>query len=188
MSEVKKTTMPDDFDISIAENLGDTEEKNTTTNTPKGQQLDFKPVEQTSINIAEDLNHDSEDNNSPENVEVNPNDTDAVTQTNVEVLADAPDMAMGNLYQNLPSSGQPSNTNVSIFEDLTHDHQEQPTNTENTTINSPQEKQFGDGSLEGVVFDNEAQMDAYFDGTVEHKDSEHLNTDEEALSNNAPDQ
>jgi len=35
---------------------------------------------------------------------VNPIITDAVTQTNVEVLANAPSMAMGNLYQTISNS------------------------------------------------------------------------------------
>lgn len=35
---------------------------------------------------------------------VNPMITDAVTQTNVEVLANAPSMAMGSLYQTIGNS------------------------------------------------------------------------------------
>ncbi len=41
---------------------------------------------------------------SPENNTVAPQITDAITQTNVKVLAEAPAMAMGSLYQSMSNS------------------------------------------------------------------------------------
>lgn len=174
MSEEKNTKMPADFDMSFAEDLGVMSKKAETTNTSAHQNIPA-PTNNVSANINEDLTHDHE--------AVNPQITDAVTQVNTEVLADAPELALGALYQTTgnpnelsdyvaPASETPT---YNIYEDLTHDHHV-PTNTIAPTKNLHTENTTSTDSLEGVVFDSEAQMDAHFDGHVSVSESENLTT------------
>ena len=179
MSAEKNTKMPEGYDMSFAENLGKESKKTKKTETPD---LQFN-VQQTTgsipTNIYEDLTHDHPTDANT----VNTNITDAITQPNTEVLSDAPDLAMASLYQTtgssigLHDSVTPADaaTAYNIYEDLTHDHHTFEKTAETNfapTVNKPSD----DNSLENIMWESEAQMDAYFDGHVTIHESENLNT------------
>jgi hypothetical protein len=161
MSEEKNTTMPADFDISIAEDLGDNVKNNTVEAAPE-----------TSFEASTTPDTASEDSSVYEDL-TQEYPVDEVTEVNTDVVLDAPDIAMGTLYQNVPD---PNDT--SVYEDLTHDHT--PENEANDTpvadLAPANNKAVLDGSLDGIVWESEVEMDAHLDGNVNTSENENLNT------------
>lgn len=177
MSEEKNTTMPEGFDMSFAQDLGVGSKKTTTPELSLEPQVVVPTNDAVTVNIYEDLTHD---HNSDVNVEsnadaVNSQITDAVTQVNTDVIADAPDIAQGNLYQNVPNPNELTSeaSSYNIYEDLTHDHA--PVEEATTTHYTPNANETTeDNAMENVVWESEGQMDAYFDGNVQTNENEDL--------------
>lgn len=157
MSEEKNTKMPEGFDMSFAEDLGKSTKKAETTDTPEVQFDVQQTTNDTPTNIYEDLTQGNDDvylEDDTVNLEI----TDAITQTNVEVLGETP-----------------ATDSYNIYEDLTHDHEavEKPAVANSVpTANKPAD----DGTMEGVMWESEAQMDAYFDGNVSASENDNLTT------------
>lgn len=159
MSEEKNTKMPEDFDMSIAEDLGKGSNEANITEAP----IDYQNEPQT-------------DNNTSVNSQI----TDAITQANTEVFADAPDLAMETLYETAANPNEFTGSldgapTYNIYEDLTHDHAADDS-TSAAEFSAPVTNDVTANDMENVVWETEAQMDSHFDGNTSVSESEDLNT------------
>lgn len=180
--------MPNDFDTSIAENLGNntTETIAPAPETTSQPEVSTEDVTVGGTNVYEDLNQVNTDL-FVEGEEINPDEVNADVEADMEALTNAPEEAVENIYAeeentaNTPET--PADANTSIFEDLTTGQDTPTVGAFPTAVNAPAPDSYvPDGSMEGVIFDTEADIDAYFDGNIKTNDNENIDTIGEAIT------